>query len=382
MKRRWRILHIGNGRAFKIKAIADAFVERGHDVHMVPIPPVDGDWEGVTWHRLSKPLMPGKAKVIARLLQVRKLARRLRPDVVHAHNAWGPGWYGASVGHHPFVIHAYGGDLLSEQYEGRPALARAFTSWSCRKADRIVVTGRHMIDAATQLGIPRERLMLLPRGVDLERYRPGLETAGLRRRLGLADTDAVVLSPRYQVDETLYNLDTVIDAFVAIRKRVPRAVCVQLYEAGRESGRTRLERLAAERGIADAYRLVPAVENAAMPLFYNLADVVVSVPSSDGFPVTVLEASACAAPLVVSDLPYCAEWFQDGRDGVVVPVRDPTRLADAVTALLADENRRQHIGAAARRLVEARADYRLCMDELETVYQNLLTAKAELRKGI
>ena len=65
--------------------------------------------------------------------------------------------------------------------------------------------------------------------------------------------------------------------------------------------------------LAHAYRLVPAVDNAVMPLFYNLADVVVSVPSSDGFPVTVLEASACAVPLVVSDLPYCAEWFENGE---------------------------------------------------------------------
>lgn len=375
-----RILHIGNGRAFKIKTIADAFVARGHDVHMVPIPPIDGNWEGVTWHRLSNPSVPGRAKVIARFLQIRKLVRALKPDVVHAHNAWGPGWYGASAGHHPFVIHVYGGDLLSEQFNGRPAIARAFTSWSFRAADRIVVTGRHMIDAAAQFGVPRERVMLLPRGVDLERYRPGLDTTDLRRRLGLSDTDLVVLSPRYQVDEPLYNLDTVIDAFATIRKRYPKAVCVQLYEVGRESGRARLERLAAERGIADAYRLVPAVENAAMPLFYNLADVVVSVPSSDGFPVSVLEASACAAAVIVSDLPYCKEWFQCGANGVVVPVRDPQRLADAVTALIADPDRRRRLGAAARRLVETRADYRHCMDELEGVYQHLMIASGGLRK--
>jgi glycosyltransferase involved in cell wall biosynthesis len=375
-----RILHIGNGRAFKIKAIADAFVARGHDVHMAPIPPIDGNWEGVTWHRLSDPPMPGKAKVLARLIQMRSLVRRLKPDVVHAHNAWGPGWYGASVGLHPFVIHAYGGDLLPEQYGGRPAVERAFTAWSCRAADRIVVTGHHMIDAAAQFGVARDRLMLLPRGVDVEHYRPGLDTSELRRRLGVGGDDPVILSPRYQVDEALYNLDIVINAFAAIRKQHPRAVCVQLYDPARESGRARLEGLAAERGVADAYRLVPAVDNASMPLFYNLADVVVSVPSSDGFPVTVLEASACAAALVVSDLPYCAEWFQSGRNGVVVPVRDAKQLAHAVAGLMTDGDRRRRMGAAGRRLVEARADSRRCMDDLEGVYRTLLAAGAARRK--
>jgi glycosyltransferase involved in cell wall biosynthesis len=378
MSARLTILHIGNGRAFKIKAIADAFVQRGHDVHMVPIPPIDGNWDGVTWHCLPNPAVPGRAQVVARSLQLRRLAHRLKPDVVHAHNAWGPGWYGASVGLHPFVIHAYGGDLLPEQYAGRPAIQRHLTVWSCRTADRIVVTGRHMIDAARRLGVPRERLLVLPRGVDLERYRPGLDTAGLRKQLGIEAAAPVILSPRYQVDETLYNLDTVIDAFVAVRRQCPTAICLQLYEPGRESGRSRLQKIAEARGLADGYRLVPAVDNAAMPLLYNLADVVVSVPSSDGFPVTVLEASACAAPLVVSDLPYCAEWFQNASNtnGLVVPVRDPRALAEAVTALCTDAARRRQIGAAGRRLVETRADYRRCMDDLETVYRDLVAAPA------
>jgi glycosyltransferase involved in cell wall biosynthesis len=371
-----RILHIGNGRAFKIKSIADAFVARGHDVHMLPIPPCDAVWNGVTWHRLADPPLPGKAKVLARLLQARQLVRRLRPDVVHAHNAWGPGWYGALCGLHPFVIHAYGGDLLPEQYGGRPAMGRIFTSWTCRNADQIVVTGHHMIRAAERFGVNRERLTLLPRGVDLDRYRPGLDVTGLRQQLGLRVADPVVLSPRYQVDERIYNLDTVIEAFADLRRRMPRAVCVQLFDPVRESGRATLAQLAANHGVADAYHLVPAVDNASMPLFYNLADAVVSIPSSDGFPVTVLEASACGAALVVSDLPYCGEWFQSGRNGIIVPVRDPKRVADALLELLGDGPRRQRIGMAGRRLVQARADYQRCMDNLEAVYRGLVADRA------
>ena len=379
MKDKLRILHVGNPNAFKIKAIVDAFVQRGHDVHMVPIPAGAGNWDGVTWHSLPEPPVPGHAKVIARLLQVRSFARRLRPDVVHAHNAWGPGWYGAFAGIHPLVIHAYGGDLLPEQYAGRPAIQRELTAWSCRNADRLIVTGRHMLAAAAQFGVRAERLLLLPRGVDLEVYRPGLDTAGLRQRLKLDGARPVILSPRYQVDETLYNFDTLIDAFATVLSKFPSAVCLQLYDPLREHGRAQLEELAAARGLGAAYRLVPAVDNGGMPLFYNLADVVVSVPSSDGFPVTVLEASACAAALVVSDLPYCAEWFQNGSNGVVVPARDSPALAQAVIELCTDADRRRRMGAAGRGLVEARADYRRCMDELETVYRELL-AGAPRRK--
>lgn len=367
-----RILHLGNGRAFKIKAIVDAFLQRGHEIHMVPIPPTEPGWESVTWHCLPTPWVPSPAKVIARLLQVRRLARNLRPDVIHAHNAWGPGWYGAFTGLHPLVIHAYGGDLLPEQYAGRPAMQRRLTSWACRSADRIVVTGQHMIGASTGLGIPPEHLLLLPRGVDLERYRPDLDTTGLRCSLGLGNATPVILSPRYQVDEALYNLDTVIDAFALLRQRFPNAVCLQLFDPQREIGRSRLAGTAAKWSLGESYRLIPSVDNATMPLFYNLADVVASVPSSDGFPVTVLEASACGAPLVVSRLPYCSEWFVDGENGLLVPGRDAKALADALALLCADADLRRRFGVTGRRLVEQRADYRRCMDALETEYRNLI----------
>lgn len=372
MSERLRIMHIGNGRAFKIRAIVDSLLERGHEIHMVPIPPCEPGWAGVNWHCLPNPSVPGSAKVVARIFQVRRIARELRPDVVHAHNAWGPGWYGAFSNVHPLVIHAYGGDLLPEQYAGRSALQRRLTSWACRAADRIVVTGRHMIDASAGLDIPRDRLLLLPRGVDLGHFRPGLDTANLRGVLGLGNAAPVILSPRYQVDEALYNLDTVIDAFALLRKRFSNSVCLQFFDPQRESGRASLAGLAAKHELGDSYRLIPSVDNSVMPVFYNLADVVATVPSSDGFPVTVLEASACAASIVASRLPYCSEWFVDGENGLLIPPRDAPALADALAALCGDDGLRNRIGAAGRRLVEERADYRRCMDTLEMEYRNLI----------
>jgi glycosyltransferase involved in cell wall biosynthesis len=235
-----------------------------------------------------------------------------------------------------------------------------------------------MIEAARALGIPRDRFVLLARGVDIESYRPNRDTAELRARLGLARATPVILSPRYQVDEPLYNLDIVLEAFVALKARFPDVVCVQLYDPARERGRSTLEQLAASRGVADSYRLVPMAGNDAMPLFYNLAEVFVSVPSSDGFPVTVLEASACAAPLAVSDLPYCKEWFVHGENGLLVPPRDAKALEDAIAVLCGSPDLRRRFGMAGRRLVEERADYQRCMDTLEALYFQLREDGARL----
>jgi glycosyltransferase involved in cell wall biosynthesis len=372
MSRSLRVLHIGNGKAFKIRAIIDGLVARGHEIHMVPIPPTADAFPGVTWHRLPASLLPGQLGTAHRLFLLRGLAHQLRPDLVHAHNAWGPGWFGAATGLHPFVIHAYGSDFLPEQYRGRPLLQRYLTSWACRSADRVIVTGRHMQGAARHLHLDSNRIIILPRGVDLKQFRPGLNVTRLRSELGLEDAEPVVLSPRYQVDETLYNLDIVIEAFAVLRRRFPRAACVQLHDQSRQGGSAHLRSLAAARALGDSYRLVPAVDNATMPLFYNLADVVVSVPSSDGFPVTVLEASACGCAVVVSNLPFCKEWFVPRENGITVSTRDVAALAHALGDVCGDRELARRLGVAARRQVTERANYEHCMNALEALYFDLV----------
>jgi glycosyltransferase involved in cell wall biosynthesis len=379
MTRKLRLLHIGNGSAYKIKAIIDGMVLRGHENHMVPIPPVNEAFEGVTWHALPRSPFPAQAKVLHRMVQIRRLVRKLRPDVVHAHNAWGPGWYGAAAGHHPFVIHGYGSDLLPEQYAGRSALQRRMTSWACRTADQIVVTGQHMVGASSHLGVEPGRITVMPRGVDLKRYKPGLDVSSLRKQLQLTDARPIVFSPRYQADESLYNLDVVVEAFAQVRLQFPDAVCLQMCSPNAHRGMQALRALAERHGLADSYRLIPSVDNVSMPLYFNLAHVAISVPSSDGFPVTVLEAAACACPLIVSDLPYCKEWFTPRENGLVIPARDAKALADAIVELWLSPALRQRLGQAGRRLVAARADHDRCMDGLEALYLTLLERQSRHR---
>jgi glycosyltransferase involved in cell wall biosynthesis len=237
-----------------------------------------------------------------------------------------------------------------------------------------------MVGASSALGVDGERVKVLPRGVDTRRYRPGLDTTPLRQELGLNGLSPIILSPRYQISETLYNCDIVVEAMAMLRTRFPQIACIQLYQPGSAPAFENLRRMAIDSGLADRYKLVPSVDNETMPLYYNLADVTVSVPSSDGFPVTVLEASACGSPLVVSELPYCNEWFVSRENGLLVPPRDAQALADAVAELCSDRDAARRIASTGRRLVEAEADYERCMDRLEALYFALLDKTAAERQ--
>jgi glycosyltransferase involved in cell wall biosynthesis len=105
----------------------------------------------------------------------------------------------------------------------------------------------------------------------------------------------------------------------------------------------------------------------------RMVDVVVSVPSSDGTPLSVLEAMACGTAVVLSDLPSLREWVQDGSEGLFVPVGDVTALSQAIVRLLQDTALRQRLQLNGQELVRQRADRQVWMTRAEEMYQKLIT---------
>jgi glycosyltransferase involved in cell wall biosynthesis len=98
--------------------------------------------------------------------------------------------------------------------------------------------------------------------------------------------------------------------------------------------------------VAGRVRLLGGVERAALPALLRSADVVACCPWYEQFGMVAVEAMACGVPVVVSAVGGLAETVQDGVTGVHVPPRRPDRIADAMTELLDDPERRRCMGAA------------------------------------
>ncbi|MCF3627944.1 glycosyltransferase family 4 protein [Thalassospiraceae bacterium LMO-SO8] len=92
----------------------------------------------------------------------------------------------------------------------------------------------------------------------------------------------------------------------------------------------------------------------------------------EGLPKSLLEAAACARPLVAADVPGCRALVRDGENGLLVPPRDPAALADAIDRLAADGALRRAFGAAARADVEARLSQERIADAVRTLYRRLM----------
>lgn len=101
---------------------------------------------------------------------------------------------------------------------------------------------------------------------------------------------------------------------------------------------------------------------------------VVCLPSTygEGVPKILIEAAACARPLVATDVAGCREIVHDDVNGLLVPPRNSDALAQAIGALLDDPPRAARMGQAGRRLVEQEFALELVVQQTLAVYQTLL----------
>jgi glycosyltransferase involved in cell wall biosynthesis len=205
-------------------------------------------------------------------------------------------------------------------------------------------------------------------GVDVTRFRPGLDVNGLRERWQIPADAVVIFSPR--IARPFYNLDWIIQAFAAVRKRVPKAWLVLAEPFADRAYVARLRGLADELGLRDRVRFVGALPYGDMPLWLNLAALSVMVPRSDGMPNSLWEAMACGAVPVLNRLPQYAELITDGENGWFAGPT-PNELAETLVSALADPSERDRMARRNREIVLARGHQDREMDAMERWYETL-----------
>jgi glycosyltransferase involved in cell wall biosynthesis len=104
---------------------------------------------------------------------------------------------------------------------------------------------------------------------------------------------------------------------------------------------------------------------------------IAALPSRrEGLPKSLLEAAACARPIVATDVPGCREIARAGVNAVLVPPDDPAALADAIHALASDPDLRRRYGLAGRRLIEAEFSSEIIGRQTVALYRHLMRAAA------
>lgn len=218
--------------------------------------------------------------------------------------------------------------------------------------DRFVALTRDEIRYHVELGIPAEKVDVVPPGLKPEALEAG-DGVGFRKAHALSGPVVMFLA-RLAHDKGLADL-------VAAMKRVPDAtLAVCGPDAGALAG---AKRRARRLGIEDRVRFLGAVPSTRDA--YAACDVFVHPSHYEAFGMVIVEAQAQGKPVVTTTAGGCPE--AGGAPATLVPPRDPRAIADAVNALLADPARRTALGEAGRERAQSYLWTRVA-DRIEEVY--------------
>jgi glycosyltransferase involved in cell wall biosynthesis len=250
--------------------------------------------------------------------------------------------------------------------DASPAMV-AVGRWLFRHvARRVVVNNPAIADALHREGFPPDRVVTISNGIDLARFGPATDRTVARRALGLdADLSIVGFAGRMIPDKGLGRL---LDAAERLVDAHPG---LAILAAGDGPERAALEARAADPPLAGRVRFLGLRND--LERFYPLLDVF-AFPStySEGTPNVVLEAMACAVPVVAHRMVQMEEMVRNGDTGVLVDSTSPEALAAALGSLLADPLRAASIGRAGREHVRRNYALETMLRQTESLYETEL----------
>jgi glycosyltransferase involved in cell wall biosynthesis len=353
------------GAEGQLRAVAPRLRDAGIDVHVVtrrypgmtPFALVDG----VPVHRLASP-GPKLVASLAFTAGAVERIRRLQPHVIHAHELLSPSTIAVAAGRltaTPIVVKVLISGEVRYLRDERPFGAQRMALLR-RQVDAFVTISKDIDAELAASGVPAGRRRFIPNGVDTHRFRPASDEVRLaaRRAIGAGPGPTLVYVGRLEPQKNLLQL---VEVFARVREHVPGA---HLLLAGQGSQHGLLHERA-----GPGVRLLGAVDDVTHLL--AAADAFVLPSWREGLSNALLEAMACALPVVVTSVGGAAELVEHGRSGFLVAPGDAAQLEQTLRRVLGDPDTARQSGALARDAVVRRYSLDDRIEEFVALYREL-----------
>ncbi len=363
-----------------------AFVEQGYEVIGVSapgpfVPAIEARGvRHVPLANATRAMAPHKD--LLAVGELTRLFRSLRPDIVHTHNPK-PGLYGrvaARAARVPVVVNTVHG-LYASPDDRLAKRALVYTlerlASTCSDAE-LVQNPEDLVTLRRTVREPASKLTLLGNGIDLgrfgERDDAAAVRAAVRAELGVDDTTVVVGAVGRLVLEKGYR--ELFEAWARVREQHPEALLVVVGPSDDDKSDA-LPDDVVRRAVDAGVRFLGMRHD--VDELYRGMDLYVLASHREGFPRSAMEAAATGLPIVATDIRGCRQVVDDGVTGLLVPVRSPAPLADALIELIGDAARRRAMSTAATRRAVEEFDQRRQVATTSATYERLLRATGSRR---
>lgn len=300
-----------------------------------------------------------KLRYLKALPKIKNIIKEFKPDIVHAHYASSYGLLGALSGFAPFILSVWGSDVFT--FPDKSFLHKLILEYNLKKADKILSTS-HVMAKETKLYTSKD-VEVTPFGIDMEQFKP-METESL------FDKEDIVIGTVKTLEEK-YGIEYLIKAFKVVSDKYQK-LPLKLLIVGGGSLEKELKQLTKDLNIENKTIFTGKVPFEDVPRYHNMLSVSVSVSNSESFGVAIIEASACAKPVVVSNVGGLPEVVEDGITGFVVPPRDEKETAKAIEKLILDEELRTIVGNRGRERVKKLYNWNVNVAQMIGIYKGLI----------
>ena len=346
------------------------FAERGHEVHLIT--QEYDNYQGVKIHVVNP--KASKLSPFFKAIIIRNLVKKIKPDILHAHQVVPFGLYGALSGFHPFVVSAWGSDIAV--FPEKSKIHRFLVEYVLKKADAVSASAEDKVwkNRLMELKCSKNKIAQLRlASVDTKKFHPSKRSESLRKTIG-AENDFLILSARWF--KPVYHIDVFIKAIPYVLEKMSNAKFIIIGSGYLED---KLKDISKELKVEKNVLFVGKVPHEDMPKYLASADLYVDtfvnvvnnkvIDKGNGIGVVTLEAMACATPQILPDRIEVKSG--DLYQGLTYRPLEYQDLADKIIELLQNEKLRKQIGNKSRNAAIKIVDENVVMRKWEELYFNL-----------
>ncbi len=292
-----------------------------------------------------------------RFITTLSVAAECKPRLLLASD-WRPGlviWLISRLLRIPYAVSAYGTEIFI-------ARANRVSQWLAgyvfRQASVVLSISHYTKELLCQFGVDEGKIKVVPLGADPDKWRAtAAEIAEVKSRYGLQGKQVILTLARLTARK---GHDVVLQALPSVFAAHPNAIYVI---AGKGENEAKLRQLVQQLDLTQKVVFTGFVPDAEKAALYAACDVYVLLSRQEGiqvegFGIALLEASACARPVVAGRHGGVVDAVEDGVTGLLVEPDDVVGVAEALKALLRDEVYARRLGENGRKHVETQANWR------------------------
>jgi len=318
------------------------------------------DIPGVNEHVITSRWKNLYLSYIPRHFTIKKLVQKIKPDLIHAQFIAKYGFHLIGLKIRPSVVSAWGDDILI--LPKKNPLIHYYTKKVLDSVDLVYAVSHDLGDHITSdFAIARTKVHYLPFGIDTDIFSPPAEA---RKR----DNQIIeIFSNRGFFP--VYDNDTLVRGFAVAYGKNP---ALRLTLKGDGPLEQSIRDLVASLGLSEVIRFKEKTSYSEVPEDYRRAHIFITTSTSDGTPVSILEAMASGLPCIATKVGGTPEWVTDKKTGLLIQPEAPEQVAQAILTLVSDPSLCSRMGSAAREVILRHGQWNTLMAQAEKDYQALI----------